>query len=61
MLGKHPIGAPKSDHFLEILKLLFHPDEVNLALLLDFKLKKAGEVAAKAGISTEEALVKPFL
>lgn len=58
ILGKHPIGAPKSDHFLEILKLLFHPDEVQLALLLDFKLKKAGEVAVKAGISTEEALVK---
>ncbi|MHB8916949.1 MAG: 4Fe-4S dicluster domain-containing protein [Desulfocucumaceae bacterium] len=58
LIGAHPIGAPESEEFLEILKLLFRPDEVELAVLLDFKLKKAGEVAQRAGISVEDALKK---
>lgn len=58
LIGVHPIGAPESEEFLEILKLLFRPDEVELAVLLDFKLKKAGEVAQRAGISVEDALKK---
>lgn len=58
ILGSHPIGAPKSDEFIEILKILFLPGEVELAVLLDFKLKKAGDVAAGAGIPVEEALKK---
>lgn len=29
---------------LEILKILFCPDEVELALLLDFKLRKVSDV-----------------
>ncbi|MCL6478996.1 MAG: 4Fe-4S binding protein [Peptococcaceae bacterium] len=58
ILGAHPIGAPKADEFLEILKILFPPGEVELALLLDFKLKKVGGVAEKAGIPVAEALEK---
>jgi len=27
-LDSHPIGAPRSEEFLEILKILFLPDEV---------------------------------
>lgn len=57
-LDKHPMGAPRSEEFLEILKILFRPDEVELAVLLDFKLKKVSEIAEKAGISTEDALKK---
>ncbi len=56
ILGAHPVGAPESEEFLEILKILFRPEEVELAVLLDFKLRKAGEVAQKAGISPEDAL-----
>lgn len=58
ILGSHPVGAPESDEFLEILKLLFRPDEVELAVLLDFRLRKAGEVAQRAGMVPEEALSK---
>ena len=58
LLGTHPIGAPESEEFLEILKILFLPEEVGLAVQLDFKLKKAGEVAQGAGVTAEEALKK---
>lgn len=50
ILGTHPVGAPESGEFLEILKILFRPEEVELAVHLDFKLKKAGEVAREAGL-----------
>jgi ferredoxin len=58
IMDRHPMGAPISEEFLEILKILFPPGEVELALLLDFKLRKAGEIAERAGLSTREALVK---
>ena len=57
-LDQHPVGAPESEEFLEILKLLFLEDEVELALHLDFQLKKLGDVAAQAGFSAEEAREK---
>jgi NAD-dependent dihydropyrimidine dehydrogenase PreA subunit len=57
-INEHPIGAPRSDEFLEILKILFHPDEIEIAVLLDFKLRSVDEIAGQAGISREEALEK---
>ncbi len=50
IIHSHPVGAPRSEEFPEILKILFRPDEVVLAVLLDFKLQKASDVAHKAGI-----------
>ena len=29
IIDSHPMGAPKSEEYLEILRILFHPDEVN--------------------------------
>lgn len=58
LLNSHPVGAPRSEEFLEILKILFRPDEVELAVLLDFKLRKTSDVAEKTGIPREEALRK---
>ncbi|MCL6611661.1 MAG: 4Fe-4S dicluster domain-containing protein [Peptococcaceae bacterium] len=57
-LGTHPIGAPESEEFLEILKILFPPGEVEIALHLDFRLRKVSEVAGAAGVPEEEALKK---
>ena len=57
-IASHPVGAPKSDEFLEILKILYRPDEIEIAALLDFRLRKVSEIADKAGISEEEALQK---
>ncbi len=53
-LGRHPVGAPKSEEFLEILKLLFKPDEVEVAVHLEFIGHPAATVAAKAGLGEEE-------
>ncbi|MGI6649287.1 MAG: DUF362 domain-containing protein [Bacillota bacterium] len=58
LLNTHPVGAPKSEEFIEILKILFQPGEVELALMLDFKLKKATEIAKEANIPPEEAVQK---
>ncbi len=54
-LGRHPVGAPKSEEFLEILKILFKPDEVAVAIGLDFTLQPAAAVAGEAGIPAAEA------
>ena len=56
LIHSHPVGAPRSEEFLEILKILFRSDEVELAVLLDFKLRKGSDIAEKAGIPREEAL-----
>ncbi len=57
-LDQHLIGAPESEEFLEILKLLFLEDEIKIALCLDFQLKKIKEVAAQAEILEEKAYEK---
>jgi Na+-translocating ferredoxin:NAD+ oxidoreductase subunit B len=57
-LDSHPVGAPRSEEFLEILKILFEPSEVELAILLEFKLQKVGDIARKVGLSRDEMLRK---
>ncbi len=57
-LDQHPVGAPASEEFLEILKLLFLEDEVKIALCLDFQLKTVKDIAAQAEVSEEEAREK---
>jgi len=39
ILHKHPVGAPKSKAFDEILRTLFAPDEVEVALGMGFAPK----------------------
>jgi len=57
-LNTHPVGAPPSEEFLEILKILFRPDEMDLVLLLDFRLSSLADLAAKAGLERDEAFRK---
>lgn len=57
-LGQHPVGAPKSEEFLEILKLLFEPDEAEVALHLDFNPKTAADVSSSAGLNEAEVTAK---
>lgn len=54
ILDGHPVGAPEAEEFLEILKILFRPDEVAIATALDFKLRPVEQVAAKCGLSAAE-------
>lgn len=58
LINTHPVGAPSSEEYLEILKILFHPEEVELATRLSFKLKKASEIAHETGIDREELIKK---
>lgn len=53
-LGQHPVGAPKSEEFLEILKILFRPEEVKVAIWLDFYPKNAAALATEAGLPEAE-------
>jgi electron transport complex protein RnfB len=53
-LNTHPLGAPKREEFLEILRLLFAPEEAELALHLPFAPQRVDEIAAALGRPEEE-------
>jgi NAD-dependent dihydropyrimidine dehydrogenase PreA subunit len=55
MLNAHPSGAPKSTAFKKILKLLFTPEEIEVALGMGFAPKDIHVIAEAAGVSEEEA------
>lgn len=54
ILDTHPSGAPKSEAFDKILKILFTPEEVKIAVHMNFSPKPTDEIAKKAGISEKE-------
>jgi len=54
-LSVTPMGAPKGDDFIEILSMLFTPEEAKFALVLPFIPAPLSDVARAAGISTEDA------
>lgn len=55
LLHKNPAGAPKSEAFDEILRTLFTPEEVELALVMTFVPKSIRKIAKRAGLSVEKA------
>ncbi len=55
ILHKNPIGAPASKAFDEILRLLFTPEEVEIAVAMTFVPKSVEAIAQSAGVSTEAA------
>lgn len=57
-LDKNPIGAPYSEEFIEILRIMFPPDELDLALLLSFSFSNLSDIAEKGNMSKEDAVVK---
>jgi len=58
ILDSHPSGAPESKAFDKILKLLFTPDETDIAIHMNFSPKPADELARLAGLTLEEAMQK---
>ncbi|MBL7209090.1 MAG: 4Fe-4S binding protein [Dehalococcoidia bacterium] len=54
-LNTHPAGAPDRPEFLEILRMLFTPEEAELAVQLAFRPKRVDDIAQKAGLSADEA------
>lgn len=51
----HPLGAPRSDTFIEILKFYFEPEEAALAARMGFQPEPEEVIAARAGLALEEA------
>jgi len=54
-IDAHPSGAPKSEYIGEILRLLFTPEEIAVAVHLSFKLKKLEDIAKLAATGVEAA------
>jgi len=55
ILHKNPAGAPKSDSFDKILRILFSPEQAEIATLMSFIPKNIDVIAEKAGMSVEDA------
>jgi electron transport complex protein RnfB len=55
VLHAHPTGAPKSEFFHEILRILFTPEEVDVALGMGFTPRSIPGIARAAGVPEEEA------
>lgn len=55
MIDEHPVGAPNSKEFMQILEILYPPAELEMALLLSFRPKKLEDIAQAAGITENEA------
>lgn len=53
--ARHPVGAPESETFIEILKCYFDPDEVRLAAAMSFEPEPEEVIARRAGVSLDEA------
>ncbi|MGB6837662.1 MAG: hypothetical protein WBF66_08165, partial [Dehalococcoidia bacterium] len=51
----HPIGAPETDTFIEILKFYFEPEEAHLAAHMGFDLEPEEVIAGRAGVSLDDA------
>ncbi len=56
LLHRHPSGAPKSEAFDEILRLLFTPEEVRVALGMGFAPRSAQRIAAVTEVPEDEVL-----
>jgi len=52
----HPLGAPRNEKFLEILNILFAPQEAELATHLGFWPARSSDIAEAAGMSEEHAV-----
>ena len=55
VLDTHPSGAPKSAIFDRILRMLFSPDEAELAAQMSFAPRTAPQIASDAGMPAEKA------
>ncbi|MDP2947979.1 MAG: 4Fe-4S binding protein [Chloroflexota bacterium] len=53
--ARHPVGAPLTDTFIEILKFYFEPEEARLAAHMGFEPEPEEAIARRAGMSLDEA------
>ncbi|UCH87119.1 MAG: 4Fe-4S binding protein [Dehalococcoidia bacterium] len=55
LFARHPIGAPDTDTFTEILKFYYEPEEAHLATHMTWDLEPEEVIAKRAGMSLDEA------
>jgi len=55
LFARHPIGAPDTDTFIEILKFCYEPEEAHLAAHMTWDLEPEEVIAKRAGMSLNEA------
>ena len=58
-LDTHPVGAPESENILEILRIMFSPEEAELNMLLPLTPTPIAEIAKN--IEMEEKELKQYL
>ena len=54
MLDSHIAGAPKSEHFDSLLRILFTEEEIEIAIHLNFRSKSAKNIATQSSFSQPE-------
>ena len=52
-LDTHPAGAPAADSFDKILRMLFSPEEAEVAVNLTFTLQPVSRISQKTGIDSD--------
>ena len=56
IIDAHPSGAPTSPALTEILRILFTPEEIRVAAHMNFLMKTAEDIAAKAMLPVDEVV-----
>jgi Pyruvate/2-oxoacid:ferredoxin oxidoreductase delta subunit len=54
LFARHPIGAPDTETFIEILKFCYEPEEAHLAAHMTWDLEPEEVIAERAGMSLDE-------
>ncbi|MBU0491712.1 MAG: 4Fe-4S binding protein [Chloroflexi bacterium] len=54
--ASHPLGAPQNAKFLEILRILFTPEEAELSTHIGFYPSRASDIAEAAGVPEARAV-----
>jgi len=54
--ASHPLGAPQNEKFLEILRILYTPEEAELATHIGFYPSHASDIAEAAGLPEEHVV-----
>ncbi len=55
LFASHPIGAPETETFLDLLKFYYEPEEAHLAAHMTWEMESEEEIAKRAGVSLDEA------
>ncbi len=55
VFSRHPVGAPVTDTFVQILKFYFEPDEAQIAANMGFEREPEEVIARRAGVPSDDA------